>query len=184
MPLNENAVVSAGWIANADNNKRSYEPQRKNQFRLEVSLPGSSQSEEILARSARVISWPEFNISVIPVEFVNEIRHVAGRHEQAPIEITLLDFIGQDSTESVLWNWITKVYNPETGEMGYANEYTAPVGDLQKLDPHGIVHSTWRLVNVWPFKWKTGEGDMGAAEKSLTSVTFQCDKFYRVEVNS
>ena len=173
-------IVSANFIAGQDG---KYEPQRTNQFALRVVPPGFGGSEDILCRAVRAMPFPAIDIEPISIEFVNEVRFVAGRHKQSPIEITLYDFLGEQSVEEMLWEWIKLVYNPtpgpDEGKIGLAKDYKVEEAELIKFDPGGNQERRWILVNVWPCKWTPGKGDMATSDKMLMDVTFQCDKFYR-----
>jgi len=180
MPVVSN--TSASFIAAADGR---YEPQRTNQFMLRLNPKGVGEriSEEILCRAVRVLAFPALNVEAIPIEFVNEVVFVAGRHKTEPIEITLYDFLDEESAEQIIWDWVKKVYDPTTGNMGLAKDYKVDSATLLKMGPAGANWRPWTLRGVWPMKFSPGKGDMTTAAAMTMELTIQCDRFYRAESN-
>lgn len=161
-------LVSADHIAAEAG---AFEPQRKNNFSLIIPVDGST----LIQRS--LDSFPlvkESNEPVLNVAFGNESRKVAGPAAFESVNLVLKDFVDQQVGKTML-KWRRKVYDPNTGEIGWAKDYKK-TGEVVMFGPDGTVERRWKLIGVWPSAIDQGGGDMNANENNKITVTLTIDK--------
>ena len=70
-----------------------------------------------------------------------------GRMEWQPLEIKIIDTIGENSSENYFRDWMTEGFNPNDDRMGLAIDYKKHI-ELTKLDPVGSVIEKWALTGA------------------------------------
>ena len=164
--------VSADPIAAAGG---GYEPQRKNNFTLEITPPANIQFDtEILQLTLAQMSIPTESNDRITIDFGNEKRFVAGKTTYSEETIVFNDYVDAGVYQNLV-NWRKKVYNPEDGKIGRARDYKA-TADLFMFAPDGSTFRRWRVLGIFPSELKPGEGNMAANEQNKIEVKFSVDK--------
>ena len=157
------------------------EPFRKNRWVMQFTdVPGKTGTEaDELAFVAHTANRPTMTFGQAEYHRLNEKFYVAGKPTWSELNVAFFDFMKKDSSPTasasdILWSWMTEVYDPVTGEMGFKKDYTTS-GTLALLDPSGGVEQVWNLFYCWPatLTW----GDLSAEDEGLVdvSVTFRYD---------
>lgn len=156
---------------NADHlsNNKMYEVQRSNHF--EVIIPGLGDDTTLLVSRC---AFPEVNITPTELNYGNTKVKVAGLVEYGEGSLDIYDSIVKD-TEKKLSEWQKKVYNPDTGKMGWASDYKKDC-QVNQYAPDGTYVRTWILQGAWPSTLNFGEGDYTNGEGKKVAVTLQYDK--------
>jgi len=66
------------------------------------------------------------------------------RQQWQPLEIKLVDPIGENSSVDYFRDWMVEGFNPNDGRIGLARDYKKHI-ELSKLDPVGSVIEKWAL---------------------------------------
>jgi len=156
------------------------EPVRKNRWVMQFkSIPGNdsnSNAKDKLGFVAHTCSIPSVSFGQTEYHRINERFYNAGKPTFNELSMTFYDFIqGTNSASQILYNWLQKVYNPLTGQMGFKKQYSTS-GTLAQLDPMGGVIRTWNLFYVWPASVDFG-GSLSSEDDGFAdiSVTFRYD---------
>jgi len=165
-----------------------FEPQRANNFMLELTPPGGDG--RIIQQSLSEFPFPKEASEEIAIPYINEIRKVAGRTTYEDLDLVLNDYVDQD-TAAQIEGWRRLVYVPEagaagpaapgggeSGSVGWAKDYKVD-GSLILFGPDGTVERTWTLVGVWPKAFNMGSGSMEGSERVKITCTLAIDKMYR-----
>lgn len=153
----------------------AFEPQRKNNFTLRLSVGG-----RIIQQALSSFPLPKEANDVIEVNFGNEQRKVAGRATFENLELVLKDYADQP-VMSTLVTWRRRVYLPSTGAIGLARDYKEQ-GEVVMFAPNGTLQRRWRISGVWPSRMDPGGGDMEANAQNLVTMTLTIDKAVEVSV--
>ena len=147
----------------------AFEPQRKNNFTLRLSVGG-----RIIQQSLQSFPLPKEANEVLEISYGNEQRKVAGRATFDNLELVLKDYADQP-TMAVLVAWRRRVYQPTTGAIGLASAYKEQ-GEVVMFAPNGTLQRRWKLIGVWPSRNDPGGGDMNANEQNVITLTLVIDK--------
>lgn len=168
-------------------NQTKFEPQRTNHFEVFIKLPTSITTsleelrswQEWLTLSTSDFSLPSITVSPIEIPYGNTKIKVAGNVEFGGADsLTCTDFIGAD-VEKILYTWQNQIYNPETGQMGWAANYKADAKVLE-YSADGACLSSWILFGVWPSAVNYGSSmSKGDSQVKSVSVTLSYDLAYR-----
>ena len=143
-------------------NNNVYEPQRTNNFEVQITGFTGSKTSETITLAVDSYSAPQINISVIEVPYGNNRIKFAGTPTFENSSITLNDFIGQD-VEKQLSNWQKEAYDYDTQAVGFATEYKK-IGYLIEYDPKGGTPRQWKLVGCWIANLNLGNYAQGTNE--------------------
>jgi len=152
----------------------AFEPQRRNNFMLQLTPPGGDAS--IVELSLHTFPFPSDATDVTRIPYVNEERKVAGRTTFAGdgMALVLTDYVDRQTAES-LTKWRYLVFDPNTGKTGFASRYKVQA-KLVLFAPDGTKERTWTLQGVWPSALSIGEGgDMSSGEPNRITITLQVD---------
>lgn len=152
-------------------NDNSFEPQRKNNF--EVQITGLGSDGKTITLAVDTYSAPQINISVIPVPYGNNTIKFAGVPSFENSSITLNDFIGQE-VEKKLSDWQKQVYDYSTQKIGWATDYKK-IGYLIEYDPSGGSPRQWQLVGCWLSELKLGDFTQTGGEVRKVDCTLVYD---------
>ena len=169
-------------------NSTLYEPQRQNHFELYIMLPialtnGDPAKADQLAKyitlAVESFSLPQIQVSNQDISYGNTKIHLAGGVTfSGANSLTVIDYIGAD-IEGIMYSWQNLVYNPETGQMGWAYNYKT-TATLVEYAGDGSCIASWILQGVWPGDINYGstmsKGD--ASIKKITATIFY-DVAYR-----
>lgn len=153
------------------NNKR-YEVQRTNHF--EVIIPGFGEDFTLAVTRCAL---PEITVGVTELPYGNSKVKVAGSVEYGDGSIDVYDFITADFEQTLL-DWQAKVYNRETGQIGWAADYKMDL-QVNQFGPDGSYVRTWVLEGAWPTTLSFGELDATNADAKKVSLTIAYDRAIR-----
>jgi len=170
----------AGMIASPDG---GYEPQRKNNFTLLVEAPSSIGDVGLIQMSLHSFPLPKEVKEVITIPFGNEQRKVAGKASFPDINLVVTDYVDQDVL-GVLKAWRKLVYDPATGQIGWAEDYKGS-GSIYMFGPDGTPTDDkgliWNLRGMWPSKLDPGDPTMENANPVRITTTFVIDYMQRAD---
>lgn len=150
----------------------SFEPQRNNNFSLEIPLDGADR--DLIVVGLHGITLPVQSNTSIKVEYQNESRKVAGVAEVQDGEMMLKDFVDQDTFGAIL-RWRKKVYDPKTGSIGLAKNYKKTC-NLILHAPDGTEKRVGKLIGVFPLADPDFQGSFESNEKRIMNVPLSIDK--------
>lgn len=152
--------------------QKEYQVQLSNWF--EIQIDGISESLCVLANT---INLPERSNPAIEVSFGNSKAKIAGMVEFADASMTVMDAIVKD-TQLEIQSWQDKIYNPETGAMGWVSDYKRDMVVVLH-GPDGSYLRSTRYVGVWPSSVSFGELSNESADKVMVTMTLSYDRAYR-----
>lgn len=157
---------------------KNYEPQRTNNFQVEIyNLPGAGTEQIMLALSD--FSLPNITNDPLEVGHGNSNVKYAGRANfQGMDTLSVVDWITTDM-EKIVNAWHKQVYNPETDQIGWAADYKKN-GMVTEFGPDGTFYRNWKIKGIWPSGVNYGatlshEGN----EVKKIDMTLTYDKAYR-----
>lgn len=150
----------------ADISVRKYAVKKKNLFLIDIEgIPPF-----IIQTAAR----PNFSFEEIEIPVYNGRFYLPGKIGYEPIELTINDAISVDVL-TPLMEWCKQVYDPDTGEMGYPEEYERNIM-LTVLGWKGEELEVWEIKNAWVQSFNGGDLDQGASEPIQISLTIRYDQ--------
>ncbi len=153
---------------------KNYEVMRTNNFEVVIADVGG----DTLTLAVESFPLPTTGNDPLELRYQNALIKVAGSKTLDDFELVVKDFIVAD-TEKIINDWQKKVYNPETGEIGWAADYKKN-GTVYEYSPDGSVNRKWKLEGIWPNSVNYGDMDYNNADKKIITATLSCDKAYRV----
>lgn len=163
----------------SDDKSFKLEPVKKNRFVFQFSsIPGNTAQEEPLAFVVKSASVPSISFEKQSTKRIHETFNTAGTPSFNDLTITFNDFIrnsqaagGALSAGDIMYNWMSMIYNPLTGQMGYKTQYATSATEAQ-LDPAGNIFRAWNIFGIFPTSVNFGDTlsyeDSGAAEINCT----------------
>jgi len=161
-------TVSADHIL-AATSAGAYEPQRQNNFSVEIDILG-----EEVSLALQAMNFPNITTDVLEVHYMNEKRSWAGKTSYDAFTMDVFDAIDR-AVATKINDWHKLVYDPKTGCIGLAKEYKKE-GTLILVDGCGAQTREWKLVGLWPSAVNFGAGTMETADKVTISMTLTVDK--------
>lgn len=160
-----------------------YEVQRTNNFRFIIDLSefnngtgNNVSSGEIIELACDTAGLPTVTNDPIELDYGNSNVKVAGKATVDDVTVAVKDFIEPD-VEGILWQWRLKVYNPQTGKVGWAKNYKKQAKVVQ-YGPNGEVQRSWVLDGVWPTSLDLGDLDYSSGDKKQVSMNLSVDNAY------
>lgn len=160
---------------------------RKHRWILEIPEVSSVGANVLFhSKGAR----PSLQFKEIEALHVTETVYFPGRPDWKPINLTLYDTkVGDSNNIHPVFEWIKRIYNPETGAWGYAIDnrigrlgynvgFKLSTCYLSLLDGCGAMIEGWKLENVWCQNAEFGELDMQSSEVVTCDVTLRYDRAY------
>lgn len=154
-------------------NNRTYDVQRTNNF--EVIIDGLGEEFTL---SVTRCALPEASITPIELAYGNSKVKVAGQIEYPDGSIDCRDAILPD-VEKQLLNWFHKAYDPETGKIGWSDEYKRDIL-INQYAPDGTYVRPWRLEGAWISTMSGGDLDSTNPDAKIISLTITYDKAIRL----
>jgi len=149
-----------------------YEPQRK--YNWFLYLNGVAGAEQIRL-SIQKAFLPEESNDLITLAFGNEKVYVAGQTTYSEGTITVHDMVDKD-IYGILRTWRQMVYDPVSGNIGFAAAYKKTARILL-VAPDDSIERQFQLTGVWPQKISPGDLDYKAgAEVVEIGMTIRFDK--------
>jgi len=164
--------IGAFHMSNASFN--NYEPQRLNNFELVIDGIGDS---ETLKLSVHSTSAPGISVDALEIPYGNTRVKYAGAATYNDINVVVNDWIGKD-IELLMTQWMDKVFNPRTQEVGQAASYKKS-GTLNEFSTDGKLVRTWRMIGLWPTSMEFGEFAQDSTDRRQINCTLSCDYAYR-----
>lgn len=170
------------------NNKHLYEPQRSNNFELQVEgladlrriNTGELDSNAYIQNASNTITFsvvsvdvPSFSQSPINVDYGNNKIKFAGKPEWNSSHLVINDYIGADG-KSVLLSWQALSYNPSTQKVGQSSEYKKDAYLMEYTPDYKLVR-TWKLIGCWLSEVTPGSFDMASGDKKTVQAQVQYD---------
>ena len=168
------------------NNPELYEPQRKNNFELQVTgledLANIYNTEFDTAKiqnAADIIRFslakgfvPSFAQSPIEIAYGNNKIKFAGKPEWQNGDIQLNDYIGAH-TKEVMLAWQRLSYNPKTQKVGRAKDYKK-TAYLVEYAPDGEIVRTWLIKGCWltDLKFDDYSADESGKQQMTASIAY------------
>jgi hypothetical protein len=150
----------------------TFEPQRQNNFSLEIPLSGTDK--DYISMALHGLTLPQQTNEVGEIEFQNETRKYAGKANVEEGTLILKDFVDVDTLGAVL-RWRKQVYDPQTGNIGLAKDYKK-TGYAILTGPDGSGERVAKLIGCWPSADPSFDLNMEGSDKILLEVPIQIDK--------
>ena len=151
-----------------------YEVQRTNNFRF--IAPTAIDPDGLIELACESTGLPTISNDPIELSHGNSKVKVAGQATVDDVSVVVKDFITPD-IEKLLWQWRLKVYNPETGKVGWAQNYKHDAKIIQ-YGPNGEVKRTWQLKGCWPTSLDLGELNYEGGDKKSITMNLSVDNAY------
>lgn len=150
----------------------SFEPQRSNNFSIEIPLPAADR--DLIIAAIHGLELPQQSNEVQEHEFQNERVKTAGQQTVEEMSLTLKDFVDMDVRGAIL-RWRKLVYDPLTGLIGLAADYKKTCNVILHA-PNNTFVRVARLQGVWPSADPAISLTMEGGEKVLMEVPLQIDR--------
>jgi len=118
-------------------------------------------------------SLPLPNVEPIEVPHFNVTNKVAGKPTFDNVELVVRQTF-QPNAIHQLWNWMRKVFDPETGQVGYAADYKR-TGTLNQYDQKGVLIASWTLYGIWPSNVSGIDHNYDGAEPIQVTISMSVD---------
>lgn len=150
----------------------AFEPQRKNNFAIEIPLPNADKDLVLVALQG--FSLPKQGNDVVELQYQNEKRKVAGQVSVDESTLTLKDYVDVDTRGAIL-RWRKQVYDPQTGKVGLAKNYKKTVHVVMTA-PDGTSQRVAKLVGAWPSADPTIDLAMDGGDAVMMECPIAIDK--------
>jgi len=147
------------------------EPVRGNAWIL--SLSGVDNFDE-LGLYCKSFTMPAYSSSPVEINHFNEKTKIAGAIDLAAVSVEINDILEPNLVEALYW-WWTKIYDPITGEVGYASEYKKD-GYISQFDSRGKPVRAYNLYGLWPTGFNPGSLDYTSFDPIPVSMELSCDR--------
>jgi hypothetical protein len=148
-----------------------YEPQRQNNIYIFID---GLDADEALKLALVSFPLPKVTNNVIEVPHGNETRKFAGKPTFEDISVVLNDNVDNDVSDKLI-AWRKKVYNEQTGQIGWARDYWKP-GKVYAYGPDGRVTRKWHLQGIWPSGYDPGDADQSSDDVVKITMTLTINK--------
>jgi hypothetical protein len=150
----------------------TFEPQRQNNFSLEIPLTGSDK--DFISMSLQSVPLPNESNDEIEIQFQNEKRYVAGQYTVDATTLIVRDYVDVDVRGAIM-RWRKQVYDPQTGNVGLAKDYKRQA-NIVMTAPDGTTQRVCKLIGCWPQAVTGGNLAMDASDQVQIEVTLRFDK--------
>lgn len=158
-------------------NLRKYQVQRKNHF--EVKFNGEYIDED-LSFLVTSFSLPKETTDTFKANYFNDSVNLTGKTNYSEAQLVIKDAINYD-TEKQFLKWRLRVFNPQTGKVGYAEDFKCNA-TVSEFSPSGDVVREWTLIGCFPSAVEYGDLTYEDAGEKSISVTIMYDKGYRSDI--
>lgn len=153
-------------------NQSKMDPVRNYLYRLEFAA--TFLDNETLNINASDVSHPSINFTSDIISYLNQDVKFAGRPTLGPMTVVFLSAYNRDAVVEVE-KWMTLMYDQETEEMGFAEDYKADCA-LIILKPNLAVHRSYIMKGCYPENPGDGAFAWANTGHEIRSVTFSIDK--------
>jgi len=169
------------------NNVKHLEPKKDNLFTMVFeSLPLNNGKKENLQMNLIKASRPEMSVKTMTMPRLNMKYVVAAGADGGMAEtmsVTFRDVI-QYNTSKLLYEWMTLIFDRETGAMGYSASYKTNA-QVILLDPMGEEIERWKYEGIFPTKLALGDLEYKDSPSELNvNVDFAYDLAYLVNTKT
>lgn len=124
--------------------------------------------------SVEKMSLPTETSELIELVSGVETTKYAGKITWGEQSIIVRDFV-DTTTAAFIRNWRLKVYDPDTGRVGYKKAYSG-TARVQLLSPSDSVIREWKFLRIWPQEVAYGEVNLTTNDPVQITVKFAYDK--------
>ena len=142
-----------------------YEPLRKFRFILQI--------EGVDAFLVKSTARPNRTFEEIVIDWINEKRYLAGKHEFQTMPLEIYDPIAPSGAQQVE-EWLRLNFESVSGRSGYADFYKRDI-QLKMLDPLGTVVQLWDIKGAWPKEINYNELAYENNEAAWVTLTLRYD---------
>lgn len=153
--------------------RKGFEPQRSHAFELLVSIP-SGGDEQVLLKTVETAMSISHNSEPLALPYMNETIYIAGRPMYAPGAVVFRDMV-DEPVYALLEAWYSLIYNAETSEIGFAQEYKS-MATLTMYDTKGGSERSWDMIGIWPQDLSSEAFSYMNSDIFRINITFQYDK--------
>lgn len=148
----------------------TYEPKRKNNWYATIQTANGELLETIQIKSTGL---PGGSFSEVEMKYMNSKYYFPGIWTWDTVEMTLRDFIGKNTTQSI-YEWFLYTYNPKKGGLNYGVNVKKTI-NIYLLDTNGIKTDEWTLHGAWLQAAKWGEATYDDEQPREITVTIRYD---------
>jgi hypothetical protein len=136
---------------------------------FEVSVEGYPN----LIFAAQSIPLPTEGNETVEVHYANSKVYQAGKATFEAGSFTFMDVLGLKTCND-LADWRKKVYDPDSGRIGWVTDYKKSI-TVTLYGPDGVAVSKWKLHGAWPSNVNWGQLDYNSSDKRSVEVTLTYD---------
>lgn len=140
-----------------------------------IVIPGLDD----LTMMVRNCSIPELTTDPVDLPFGNSKAKVPGQATFGESTVSFHDAIKKDIANKIL-EWQKQVYNPETGLMGWVDQFKKDV-EITQYGPDGTCERSWTLYGAWPSTVNYGQLTYESSDALMVEVTLQVDYLNRTK---
>jgi hypothetical protein len=148
---------------------RTGEPVRVNNWEIDIPALGP------VALYANEFVSPALDIETMEVRHMNAVTKLAGKIKVEGGSIKIRDVLDPDMHGGMM-AWVKRVYDQETGTLGFASEYKE-MGFARRYDSKGGLVRTMELQGIWIRKANHGDWNYDSAEGAMLDVELEVDSF-------
>lgn len=120
---------------------------------------------------------PNLTFREIEVQHLNEIIYLPGKPEWKTITLTLYD-LHRNLTSNPVFDWLLKMYNPESGNFYTFNKFKKSKAYLELYGGCGELLEEWAFESIWPQDIQFGDLDMDSSDVVTCDLTLRYDRAY------
>ena len=143
----------------------SFEPKTQNRFIMYI--------DGIPAYLIKAAGRPSVNLNEITLDHINIKRHLKGKAEWQPIEVTLYDAVVPSAAQAVM-EWVRLAHESVTGRNGYADFYKKDI-TINVIGPVGDKVEEWTLKGAFPMNVNMNSMDWGTQDPLMVNLTIRYD---------
>lgn len=156
-----------------------YQPQLTNHFEMYIYLPSSLvqgdekkilDARKYITLAVKSVDAPDLAVNTLEIPHGNTKVNIAGQvNSKQTGTMVVNDYIGAN-TKEILFNWMSLVNNPYTGQMGWAANYKCKAQCI-KYSPDGALLDGWVYTGFFPTS--VGEDNMSKDGSNINTITVQ-----------
>jgi hypothetical protein len=121
---------------------------------------------------------PTYDFTSRPYEHLTQTITYPLKMKNQPVDFTWYDIVQNiKNPTNVVYNWITKFYNPQTGNQGSPAKFKTRI-QLGMYTSEGEIIETWIYEGAYPTNVKFGTLEMSGNQSMSISATLQYDRAY------
>ena len=156
-------------------NTKKFQLQRKNHFEVQFDNDLFDNEFRFMLVS---FPLPKETTESSDINYFNQTIKVAGKTTFDTTTMVLRDAVDYDTEERFI-EWRKKVYDPENGTMGIAEDYKCDA-IVYEYTPNKEEFRKWKVIGCWPSGIDFGELTYDDGGEKQISVTLAYDYAFRV----